>query len=716
MNDSGHNYGEDWQTHRGLIEVLQAEHLRVSERCSDVVDSLGRADRERALYQGIFAESRDAIFVVDGETERIVAANRAAAELVGCEIVDLIDRPESDLHPEDANERLCRLFAAVRAQGGVQHMEGQLRRRDGALVPVSMSAHVVRHGDQDFVVGVARDISARTEIEARMRDLNENLERIVDERTRDLERANQELEKTIRQANRNALDARTANEAKSNFIANMSHEIRTPLNAVIGMTDLLLDMQLGPEERETAEIVARSSRNLNELISDILDFSKIEAGKIEMEQTIFRLDSLLEDLNETFQYQAREKELELDVESDHLPDYVVGDPGRLRQVLVNLVGNALKFTEEGEVRVEVRSVDELGSKQRVEFRVIDTGIGIPESKIATLFQAFTQADVSTSRKYGGTGLGLNISSELVARMGGKLEVESLPGQGSDFHFVAQFDTPSVHQIAEVVAQETGFEIAARGTASHLREQAEDLRILLVEDNVVNQKVGIGMLAKLGFSPQTANDGQEALALLERIGFDLVFMDLQMPVLDGLEATRKLRSGDAGELNRSVPIIAMTAHATSHDRRNCFAAGMNDYIAKPISSDQVYAAMLRVSNTEPGESPASVATEPFRFEDLIAKMDGDVALSVEILDVFATDSRARLGVLEIALQRYDFTSVREEAHTIKSSALNVGAEAISSLATELMQAAKDQQTEFALSLLEDIKRELSEVESSIPAAH
>ena len=714
MSDSSHNYGEDWQTHRGLIEALQEEHLRVSAKCQDVIEALGRADRERALYQGIFAESKDAIFVADGETSRIVLANRAAADLVGCEVADLIGRPESDMHPEEMNEQLCRVFDEVRRQGGVRLLEGPLRRRDGTLLTVSMSAHVVRWGGQDHVVGVMRDVSDRSQMRDELRELNENLERLVEERTHELELANQELEKTIRQANRNALDARTANEAKSNFIANMSHEIRTPLNAVIGMTDLLLDMQLGAEERETAEIVARSARSLNALISDILDFSKIEAGKIELENTIFRLDTLLQDLNETFQYQAREKGLELVVEDDHLPDYLVGDPGRLRQVLVNLVGNALKFTESGSVRIEARRADELGHKQRVEFRVIDTGIGIAADKIPTLFQAFTQADVSTTRKYGGTGLGLNIASELVARMGGRLEVDSTPGAGSDFHFLAQFDTPTVHQIAEVVAQETGFEIAARGTAAHLRDQAEEVRILLVEDNVVNRKVGIGMLAKLGFTPQTASDGREALDLLARLDFDLVFMDLQMPVLDGVEATQQLRAGEVGELNRDVPIIAMTAHATSHDRRICFAAGMNDYIAKPISSDQVYAAMLRVLNTPPGETPESVVT-PFRFEDLVTKMDDDVTLATEILDIFVTDTRARLGVLEIALQRYDFSAAREEAHTVKSGALNVNAEAIASLAMELMQAAKDQQVEFAQSLIEDICHELTIVEAVIPTA-
>ncbi|MBU8869650.1 MAG: response regulator [Gemmatimonadales bacterium] len=695
-------------TYWGLIEALRSEHDNVTQRYDEIMDALQDAGGERDLYEKIFTGSRDAIFIVESKSGRIVRANEAAGGLVGCEVADLVGRHQFDLYPHELQDKFKNKFQKIRQEGGVTNLEGDLLRDDGSRLPVSISAHVINAGNQEYVVGFMRDVSEFVAGQKKLRSLNENLEKRVTERTNDLRFANQELEKTISQANRNALDANSANEAKSHFVANMSHEIRTPLNAVIGMTDLLLDMGLGVEEREMAEIVAKSARSLNSLISDILDFSKIEAGKIELENTIFRPSDLLEELMETFSFKAREKNLKLELNLVDLPEFLISDPGRLRQILVNLVGNAMKFTEQGSIELEAKKAESLGNNTTIFFAVRDTGIGIPASKLPTLFNAFTQAEVSTTRKYGGSGLGLNISTQLVEKMGGRLQVKSEPGLGSTFHFSVQFETPTRHQIAEMVAHETGYEIAARGAADYLAGQTKDLRILMVEDNIVNQKVGLGMLAKLGFLPQVACNGQEALEILSRMRFDLVFMDIQMPVLDGIEAVKELRAGNAGDLNRDVPIIAMTAHATSQDRKNCLAVGMNDYVAKPISSDQIYAAMIRVIH--PDSTANSMAEpEPYRLDDLVGKFDGDLALATEILDLFMTDTRTRLASLKNAIQGYDFDKAHEEAYNIRSAAQNIFAAQVDSLGMELMQATRDKQQEFAASLAEDIAGELDRIE-------
>ena len=702
-------------SYRGLIEALRSEYVNGRERCDRILGALEEVDWERDLFEGIFADSRDAIIIVDGETAMVLRGNDAAGRLVGCAPAELVGRYQPDLNPIEVRDRFVAGFERVRSEGSATNLEGALLRDDGRTVPVNISAHLIRCGGREFAVGFVRDVSESVDFEGRLCNLNENLEKMVEERTHDLYFANQELEKAIHQANRNAIDARRANEAKSHFIANMSHEMRTPLNAVIGMTDLLLDMELGEEQHETAEIVARSARNLNSLITDILDFSKIEAGKIDMEETIFSPAALLDEIVETYGFQAREKKLDLRVEKNDLPEYLIGDPGRLRQVLVNLIGNALKFTEQGSIRVEIEAVGTVGVQSALEFRVCDTGIGIPADKLPTLFQAFTQADASTTRKYGGSGLGLNISRQLVALMGGSLEAESRPGEGSTFHFRALFEVPSVQAVAERVAQDTGFEIAARGTARHLAERAEDLRILLVEDNIVNQKVGLGILVKLGFLPQIACDGREAIEMLARMDFDLVFMDIQMPNLDGIAATQAVRAGEAGERNRHVPVIAMTAHATSHDRRNCLAVGMNDYIAKPISTGAVYDALARVLH--PGSSVVEEShAAPFRLENLVTKLDDDVTLATEILDIFLTDTQTRIDALQIAIAARDFKTAGIEAHTVKSGALNVEATALASLAVELMQAAKDHQAEFAEALVEDLQKELDKIETVVVALH
>ena len=629
-----------------LRQANEGLELRVKDRTRELVQEVEErksAEAEARLLQHLLDKSTDYVFVVAPDTQKLVYINQAVADLLRVNTSEAGNLRLGNVirgAAVDGWESLCLRLRTDRKLT----FDDELVDTRGMNLPAEFSLTFVELHGSEYVVAVARDVTERKRVERMLTQAKDSAE--------------------------------ASNRAKSEFLANMSHEIRTPMNGVIGMTSLLIGTPLAPDQKQYAEVAKSSAESLLGLINDILDFSKIEAGKLSLEVEEFNLQNWMNDILGLFREQAARKGIDFQLVVDpSLPKTVCSDPARLRQVMINLISNAIKFTEKGFVRLVVSTT---GTPQspRLSFSVADSGIGIARETIGSLFQPFTQADSSTTRRFGGSGLGLVISRQIVHLLGGTIGVTSELGHGSRFFFdiPPKLDLPSQRPARSLP-------VASRSEAKV--KSGVPLNVLLVEDNSVNQIVAGEILRRLGHAMTLAANGQEALDILEQQSFDVVLMDCQMPVMDGFEATRRIRAHPRLSNTR---IIAVTANAMQGDREKCLAAGMDDFISKP----------LRPSELEAILSGGKVAPEPVKeaaiiddsiMGELIENFRGTPGVLAGILEIFFRDTPQQLDHLRQAIKRGNLSDVVRHSHSVKGSSRNLGANRLGDAVFVIEQQAK-----------------------------
>jgi two-component system sensor histidine kinase/response regulator len=652
-----------------LEELVEAR----TEELSQLTQELQLANNEQqALFDSAMA---GIVFVRD---RCVLRCNRYLEQMLGYESGELLGQTTRSWYPDEQTFfEVGQAIIEAHAERGFFSEERQLVRKDGSRFWARMQAQAVDPDDlSKGLAGMMIDVSA--------------------------EHAAMEQMAQARQL------AEDAARTKADFLANMSHEIRTPMNAIIGMTHLVLQTELNDRQKDYLQKIHRSSKHLLGIINDVLDFSKMDAGKLSLERITFDLPVLITDLTSVLEAKTAEKGLQLKIHIDEsLPEQFKGDPLRLQQILLNFANNAVKFTQQGEIEIRVDGYKASAGKRGLQFSVRDTGIGLSPDQQRRLFRSFEQADGSTTRKYGGSGLGLAISRRLAEMMGGEVGVNSQEGKGSTFWFKVELDP--------VPARASDGRMDTRGAAEHgrqkpaapgfveLKRQLQGAHILLVEDNPLNQEVAAELLKQVGVSVDVAANGAEALQQLEQRSYDLVLMDMQMPVMDGLTATRRIRRQPQW---RDLPILAMTASALAADRKACFEAGMNDFLAKPIEPKKLWAELARWINMrasdEGGDEVVAAATEPVSqalpsvpgldTETGLKLALGDPQLYRQLLHSFVRSHREFKEQIDQATEEGDLDRLVRLAHTLKGSAAQVGATELSNASRHYEQALQQAKTD------------------------